>query len=61
MPNDDAPVRDRFLPPFAPCLGDEEFDEVLDTLRSGWLTMGPKTRRFEEAFARYVGAKHAIA
>ncbi len=61
MANDDSPVRDTFLPPFAPCLGKEEYEEVLDTLRSGWLTMGPKTRRFEEAFAEYVGAQHAIA
>ena len=61
MPDDETPVRDQFLPPFAPCLGDEEYEEVLDTLRSGWLTMGPKTRRFEEAFAQYVGARHAIA
>jgi dTDP-4-amino-4,6-dideoxygalactose transaminase len=34
---------------------------VLDTLRSGWLTTGPKTRRFEEAFAALLGATHAVA
>ena len=33
----------------------------MDTLRSGWLTAGPKTRRFEAAFAEYVGAKGAAA
>ena len=33
----------------------------MDTLRSGWLTMGPKTLQFEEKFARYVGARHAVA
>jgi dTDP-4-amino-4,6-dideoxygalactose transaminase len=61
MADDDSPVRDTFLPPLAPCLGNEEYEEVLDTLRSGWLTMGPKTRRFEEAFAQYAGAKQTIA
>ena len=48
--------------PFAqPDISDDEINEVLDTLRSGWLTTGPKTKRFEEEFAQYVGAKHAIA
>jgi dTDP-4-amino-4,6-dideoxygalactose transaminase len=61
MPHEETPVREEFLPPFAPCLGDEEYEEVLDTLRSGWITMGPKTRQFEQAFARHVGASHAIA
>ena len=61
MPNDESPVREEFLPPFAPSLGDEEYEEVLDTLRSGWITMGPKTGKFEEAFAEYVGCRHAVA
>lgn len=34
---------------------------MLDTLRSGWLTTGPKAKRFEREFAAYVGAKHALA
>lgn len=54
-------MRKEFLPPLAPCLGDEEYNEVLDTLKSGWITMGPKTRRFEELFAEYVRSSHAIA
>jgi dTDP-4-amino-4,6-dideoxygalactose transaminase len=49
------------LPVFAPTLGDEEYREVLDTLQSGWITMGPKTRRFEDLFAQFVGSRHAIA
>lgn len=56
-----ASMREEFLPPLAPCLGDEEYNEVLDTLKSGWITMGPKTRRFEELFAEYVRSSHAIA
>ena len=56
-----TPVREEFLPPLGPYLGEEEWNEVLDTLQSGWITMGPKTRRFEELFAEYVGSRHAIA
>jgi dTDP-4-amino-4,6-dideoxygalactose transaminase len=40
---------------------EEDIDLVADVYRSGWLTMGPETERFEEALARYVGARHAIA
>jgi dTDP-4-amino-4,6-dideoxygalactose transaminase len=61
MAHEETPVRREFLPPFAPCLGQEEYEEVLDTLRSGWITMGPKTRQFEAAFAEHVGASRAIA
>jgi dTDP-4-amino-4,6-dideoxygalactose transaminase len=55
------PVRDTFLVFGKPCLGDEEAQEVLDTLRSGWIGTGPKTIRFEQMFAEYVGARHALA
>jgi perosamine synthetase len=58
---DQAPVRDSFLPFSLPDLGKEEINEVVDTLRSGWITTGPKTKEFEQAFAAYVGAKHAVA
>lgn len=50
-----------FLPYNRPYIGEEEIAEVVDTLRSGWLTTGPKTRRFEEELARYAGARHALA
>jgi dTDP-4-amino-4,6-dideoxygalactose transaminase len=39
----------------------EDVDAVLDCLRSGWLTMGPRTERFEDAFADWTGSPHAIA
>ncbi len=42
-------------------IGEEEHFEVADTLSSGWLTTGPKTKKFEEAFSDYIGCKHAIA
>ena len=44
-----------------PSMGPDEEREVLDTLRSGWITTGPKAKRFETEFAGYVGAKHALA
>ncbi len=50
-----------FLPLHRPFIGDEEIAEVVDTLRSGWLTLGPKTALFEEKFAGVIGAEHAIA
>src|SRR5207249_3086535 len=42
-------------------IGQEEIDEVLDTLRSDWITTGPKVERFQEAFAAFVGAPAALA
>src|SRR5262249_18388180 len=47
--------------PFArPSLGEEEIAEVADTLRSGWITTGPKVERFASAFADYVGGRYAV-
>lgn len=42
-------------------IGEREIGAVGKVLRSGWLTMGPETHKFEEEFAKYVGAKYAIA
>ena len=44
-----------FLPFALPDIGEEEIAEVLDSLRSGWLTTGPKTKRFEQEFAAFIG------
>lgn len=55
------PVRDEFLIFGAPYIGEEEIDEVVDTLRSGWIGFGPKCLRFEQLFGEYVQARHAIS
>jgi dTDP-4-amino-4,6-dideoxygalactose transaminase len=54
-------MRDTFLPFALPSIGEAEIAEVVDTLRSGWLTTGPKTHRFEGDFAAFVGSRHALA
>lgn len=55
-----TPVRATMLPFGSPSFGDEEIAEVVDTLRSGWISTGPKTKQFEQEFAAYVGAKYAV-
>jgi dTDP-4-amino-4,6-dideoxygalactose transaminase len=48
--------------PFAlPDIDDDEINEVVACLKSGWLTTGPLTKKFEEQFAAYLNVKHALA
>lgn len=56
-----TPVRTERLPFHRPRVEDDEIAEVVDALRGGWLTTGPRCRRFEDELAAYVGAKHAVA
>ena len=56
-----TPVRETLLSFSPPVIGDEEIESVIETLRSGWLTTGPRARELEQRFAAYVGAPHAIA
>jgi dTDP-4-amino-4,6-dideoxygalactose transaminase len=49
------------LPLFDLQLQPQDLEAVAETLRSGWLTLGPRTAAFEEAFAEHLGARHAIA
>jgi len=54
-------VRGSFLPFSPPAIGPEEIAEVVDTLKSDWITTGPKTRQFEYDFAQFIGAPAALA
>jgi len=54
-------MENRMLAFALPDIGEEEINEVVDTLKSGWLTTGPKTQRFEKEFAAFAGASHALA
>lgn len=49
------------IPIFKPTLGDEELAELKNTFDSHWIGLGPKTKIFEEEFAKYVGAKTAVS
>jgi dTDP-4-amino-4,6-dideoxygalactose transaminase len=54
-------MRKTFLPFAMPMISEDAIAEVSDSLRNGWITTGPKTQRFEEAFQSYVNASHALA
>jgi perosamine synthetase len=49
------------LPFHRSLIEEEEISAVLEVLRSGWLTTGPRVKEFEAAFASYIGASHAVA
>jgi len=51
----------KLIPYHVPLIEEEEIRAVEEVFRSGWITTGPKAKSFEEAFARYVGARHALA
>ena len=56
-----APVRSEFLVFGSPMIEEPEIAEVIDSLRSGWLSTGPKVSRFEELFREYIGCGYAKA
>jgi len=53
--------RESILPFSKPEIGDEEIDEVVRVLRSGWITTGPLTAQFEKDFAAFTSAQHALS
>ena len=55
------PVRETMLSYGRQTIDDDDIQAVVDTLRSDWLTTGPKVSEFEDAFAEFTGAKHAVA
>jgi perosamine synthetase len=56
-----TPVRKTLLPYGRQSIGEDDIQAVTDVLRSDWLTTGPKVGEFEEAFAAWVGAGHAVS
>jgi len=54
-------VRDKFLVFGSPMIEEPEINEVMDSLRSGWLSTGPKVAKFEEEFKKYAGCEYALA
>jgi dTDP-4-amino-4,6-dideoxygalactose transaminase len=54
---DSEVVAGSFLPFAAPDIGQEEIDEVVSCLRSGWITTGPRAKQFEDEFASYIGGE----
>jgi len=56
-----AERRATFLGFQPPAIGEEEVEAVAETLRSGWLTSGPRAAELEERFATYLGARHVVA
>jgi dTDP-4-amino-4,6-dideoxygalactose transaminase len=49
------------IPFHKPSIGEAEIEEVVHCLKSGWLTTGPKTKQFEQEFARFLQRQHAVA
>ncbi|HMK77291.1 MAG TPA: DegT/DnrJ/EryC1/StrS aminotransferase family protein [Thermodesulfobacteriota bacterium] len=51
----------RFLPFAMPSITEDEIQAVVETLRTGWITTGPRAKQFEEDFAKFIGCKYAVA
>ena len=54
-------MKTKFIPFHKPYITEEEIENVIDSLKNGWLTMGKKTIEFEERFKSYIGSQHAVA
>lgn len=54
-------MRETFLPFSRPAINQDDIDGVVEVLKSGWITTGPKTAAFETAFRDYLGAKFAVS
>ena len=54
-------MRDDFLPFAKPSIAEDAIKEVVESIRSGWLAMGPKTMRFEENFSKYTGTSWSLS
>ena len=56
-----TPVREKLLPYGRQSLDDADVEAVVEVLKSDWLTTGPKIGEFEERFAAWIGARHAVS
>ena len=54
-------MRDKFLPFSTPSIGEDAIADIADSIRSGWVAMGPKTLQFEKTFGQYVGSSWAMS
>ena len=55
------PIREKFLNFASPMIEQSDIDEVVECLKSGWLTTGPRVNKFENDFRNYIGSKYAVA
>jgi len=55
------PIREKFLNFASPLIEQSDIDEVVECLKSGWLTTGPRVNKFENDFRNYIGSKYAVA
>ena len=54
-------MAEKFIPVSKPTITQKEISEVVDSMKSGWITTGPKVKKFEENFKTYVKSKNAVA
>ena len=54
-------MKEMHIPWAMPYIGKEELDEVVDTIKSTWVTMGPKVKRLESEISSYIGVKYGVA
>jgi perosamine synthetase len=54
-------MKNDFLLFHKPFISEDEVNEIVDTVRSGWISMGPKTIRFENNFSDYIGVDKSVA
>lgn len=58
--NGDAVSNTNYITFGRPCIGEEEIEAVVQTLRGGWVGTGPQVKQFQEEFGNYIGCRHAV-
>ncbi len=54
-------MKSNFIQFHKPYQSEDEINEVVDTIKSGWWTTGPKTLRFENEFNKFIGSKYSVS